>query len=230
MADLEVRKHAKEALNIMLEKDKGLFHKIKDFLLEIFIIVFAVSLSIWLHGLSEKHHKKEEVKEFLIDLKVDLASDKEKLIAYKEELKQTLDKEADKKIDSIKEPDGVDLKKLNDLESSVVIKMINRNTNSGNYEGFKSSGNINNINNKPIKVKILKYYEQDVKNVEKLEATYNKQMEKVTDMVLSNNSNGILGSNNFLLNTLKKSVIKEYDKLIMDIDSITIEINKEYHK
>jgi hypothetical protein len=41
--------------------------KIKEIAIEIFIIVFAITLSISLHSWSEKRHQQEEVKEFLLD-------------------------------------------------------------------------------------------------------------------------------------------------------------------
>jgi len=49
--------------------------KVKDILIEICIIVFAVSLSIWLHSWSEHRHEQKEVSEFLDGLKGDLNKD-----------------------------------------------------------------------------------------------------------------------------------------------------------
>src|SRR4051812_19152197 len=47
MAELEVVKHTKKVYKIWNSKEHSFWHKAKEFLIEIFIIVFAVSLSIW---------------------------------------------------------------------------------------------------------------------------------------------------------------------------------------
>jgi hypothetical protein len=39
------------------------------------IIIFAVTISIWFHNLSEHKHQQEEVKQFLEGLKSDLTRD-----------------------------------------------------------------------------------------------------------------------------------------------------------
>jgi hypothetical protein len=43
--------------------------------MEVAIIVFAVSLSIWLHGWAEERKDHREEREFLIGLKEDLQAD-----------------------------------------------------------------------------------------------------------------------------------------------------------
>ena len=75
MAEQEVIKHTKKVFNILGNKNSSFWHKLKDFVLEIFIIVFAISISIWFHNWSE--HKKEQktAKTFLIGLKGDIQAD-----------------------------------------------------------------------------------------------------------------------------------------------------------
>jgi hypothetical protein len=75
MADQEVIKHTKKIQKIWVDKEHSFGHKVKEFFLEIFIIVFAVSLSIWLHGWSEHRHEQQEVKTFLLGLKKDIRED-----------------------------------------------------------------------------------------------------------------------------------------------------------
>ena len=53
-------------------KEHSIWHKISEFLIEMCIIVFAVTISIWFHNLSEHRHQQEEVKQFLEGLKADL--------------------------------------------------------------------------------------------------------------------------------------------------------------
>lgn len=44
----------------------------REIALEISIIVFAVTLSFWLHGLGEHRHEQQQVKSFLLRLKRDI--------------------------------------------------------------------------------------------------------------------------------------------------------------
>jgi len=75
MAELEVAKHGKNVVHLMAKKEHALSHRLREIAVEIAIIVFAVSMSIWLHGLSEHHHQQQEVRSFLVGLKGDLEGD-----------------------------------------------------------------------------------------------------------------------------------------------------------
>lgn len=75
MAEQEVIKHVKAAVAISKDKTKKWQKKVGDILLEIGIIVFAVSLSIWLHNWSDSNKDREEEREFLAGLKGDLQAD-----------------------------------------------------------------------------------------------------------------------------------------------------------
>lgn len=228
MAELEVIKHTKKALKSFSQKDKDFWHKLKDFFLEIFIIVFAVSLSIWLHGWSEKKHKQEEVKEFLIDLKADLLIDRKKIIENKKNINFKYYKDLKIADSLIFSPSKNNVDSLN--KQTIVRIVINRNTNSGNYEGFKSSGNISYILNKPLKSKILEYYEQESKNVLENERIYNNQMEKVLDNGLKNTKSDYFSVNKTLLGIYKKIVNDDYDQMLKKNDILVKDINKEINK
>src|SRR4051812_34516056 len=75
MAEQEVIKHTKKIYKVWNSKEHSFWQKLKEFLLEVFIIVFAVSLSIWFHNRSEHANQQEDVKQFLLGLKSDLKSD-----------------------------------------------------------------------------------------------------------------------------------------------------------
>ncbi len=75
MAEQEVIKHVKEAVTISRDKTKKWQTKVLDILLEVGIIVFAVTLSIWLHNWSDSNKDREEERAFLVGLKGDLAAD-----------------------------------------------------------------------------------------------------------------------------------------------------------
>src|SRR4051812_33755737 len=75
MADQEIIKHTKKIYKVWNSPNHGVWHKIKEFFLEILIIVFAVTISIWFHNMSEKDHEHAEAKTFLVGLKGDLEKD-----------------------------------------------------------------------------------------------------------------------------------------------------------
>src|SRR5438445_1230805 len=75
MAEQEIIKHTKKVYRVWNSKQHTTWQKIKEFAVEIFIIVFAVTLSIWFHNWSEHRHEQKVVKEFLLGLKEDLQSD-----------------------------------------------------------------------------------------------------------------------------------------------------------
>ena len=79
MAEQEVIKHVKAAIEVSRDKTKKWQTKVLDILMEIGIIVFAVTLSIWLHNWSDSNKDREEEREFLAGLKGDLQADMEEM-------------------------------------------------------------------------------------------------------------------------------------------------------
>jgi len=71
----EIRKHFKKIYKGATKPGRSLVDRLKDILLEIFIIVFAVSVSIWLHNWAEHRHETKVAKEFLRGLRSDLNED-----------------------------------------------------------------------------------------------------------------------------------------------------------
>ena len=71
----ELTKHGLKLYKTMADRKHSYGEKFKEILIEIGIIVFAVSLSIWFHNWSEHHHEQKEVKEFLLGLRHDLSDD-----------------------------------------------------------------------------------------------------------------------------------------------------------
>jgi len=81
MAEEEmVMKHTKAAYEALKTPKMNWKHKLKEIMLEIVIIVFAVSISIWFHNWSERLKDRKEEKEFLTSLKKDLQDDKNEMI------------------------------------------------------------------------------------------------------------------------------------------------------
>lgn len=154
----EITKHAKKIYNSAKNPNHSLPEKIKDIIVEILIIVFAVSISIWLHNRSEQSHNLDDGIGFLTDLKGDLSKDSlsideaKKNITYNINLIQTND---------------------NIGKAITIMPMLN----SVNFEGFKSSGKIGYIENKDLRIAILSYYGRTYQSLQVRNNFHNQQLQ-----------------------------------------------------
>jgi hypothetical protein len=235
----EIQAHAKKAYNKWKDPGSSFWEKLKEIAMEVAIIVFAVSVSIWFHNMSEKRHQRHEVKEFLLGLKEDLTGDIKEMEADKESYAKQ--KAAYIYITSLKikeVPSKDSLSKYNaDLFTSSELL-----PNNGRFEGFKSSGKIGTIENKILQNDIMDVYQEDIpvlllntkyyiNNKQRLGEFVNKNLKRVTDST-SNFRNIIVtdeGRNicNFLSNT--DQITQRYDICINKMKKIIAEINKEYN-
>jgi len=78
MAEQEVIKHLKHAVDVARSR-RPWTDKLQEILLENVIIVFAVSLSIWLHNWAESRKDRDEERDFLLGLKQDLQADMQEM-------------------------------------------------------------------------------------------------------------------------------------------------------
>jgi Family of unknown function (DUF6090) len=179
----EVAKHTEKIYKTIKNKEHGAGEKIKEIAIEIGIIVFAVTLSIWLHGWSDHRQEQKETNEFLRGLKSDLAKDIREL----QENKATFSK-----VDS----DFQFLRRLNDshqidtasnqlITHYLDFSMSVTHANVGRYEGFKSSGKIGTIEDDSLKQEILEYYQQTIPGVGDIEGIANTFEQKLIDMEVS---------------------------------------------
>ncbi len=180
----EIIKHTKKIYKTAKEPKHSLGEKLKEISIEIFIIVFAVSLSIWLHGWSEHRHEQQEVKEFLEDLKVDLEKDVKDLekqnsyLAYTSEGCKFYGNLNQQKIDSLAKVNPIDRIKMN-------LNPIFKIRNTGNYEGFRSSGKIGLIKDRKLKTGILEYYQTTVPAKDDWQTYYNSLVFKLADELVA---------------------------------------------
>jgi uncharacterized pyridoxamine 5'-phosphate oxidase family protein len=147
----EILKHTEKIYKTAKNPQHSFREKFTEIVIEIFIIVFAVTLSIWLHGLSEHSHQKKEVREFLADTKDELENDLKSMQAKKAAL-DTVFANSVHILDSANEKNSAGKLSLN-------FSLTTFKANDGNYQGFKSSGRIGFIENKELKKEILAYYE-----------------------------------------------------------------------
>jgi len=230
MADQEVIKHTKKVYKIWNSKEHNFLHKLKEFVLEIFIIVFAVSLSIWLHSWSEHGHQQKEVKEFLTDLKQDLLQDIQNMTEQENATKNAISN-----FDTLRKLTSSQIDSLENLKATIKLELFptNRKTNSGNYEGFKSSGNIGFIETKKLKSQILNYYQQDILALEELENIYNKQLFRLQELAASKKDKKEMYLDHTVKSTLLyltqygKNRVEGYEALTLEAKAIIKEIDKE---
>lgn len=183
MAEQEIINHTKKAYKVWNSKQHSFWHKLKEFMLEILIIVFAVTVSIWLHNWSEHHHEQQQVKDFLVDVREDLQKDIETMKRVRGNLNTAVE-------------DFVELQNLTParidsfagVHQSIQLNTdrIFREAYQANYEGFKSSGKIALIENKTLKKELLEYNQETLQNLKEQETAYNEQMVKTTDYATEN--------------------------------------------
>jgi len=206
MAENEIRKHTKKAF-VIFKSNMNFKNKLKEMLLEIIIIVFAVSVSIWFHNWSERIHERGEEKEFLVGLKKDLQSDIENMTHSKEFYVHTLwgikyflnvGKGAALQKDSIAKYSGVFFGST-DLDPHI-----------GRYEGLKSSGKFKIIRNKELLNNVIDFHETIVQRIQNLNEKYYHHSEKLEAIVAQNLE---LSENGTISNT--ESVVKRNDIRIL---------------
>lgn len=179
----EVQKHTQKIYKAVKNSEHTLGDKVKEIIVEICIIVFAVTLSIWLHSWSEHRHQQEEVSVFLGNLKNDLKDDIKKLDNGKEEYqKSNIDYE---KILALTSLQLDSIYKSKDIVHFPVFSHGNI-MNVGNFEGFKSSGKIGYIEDEKLKQKILSYYQLSVPAVNEVDKIYDNFLFKCFDKMIEN--------------------------------------------
>jgi len=227
----EIAKHTKRIYKAVKNTKQSFAEKLKEVAVEVLIIVFAVTLSIGLHGWYEHREQQKEVKEFLADLKDDLNKDIENLTGETAKLNSAIEG-----FNSLQNITDHVIDSFNQAKTTIQINtnQIIRTSYQGDYEGFKSSGKISLIENKKLKKLILEYNQEATVTLLELEKSYNQLMVKTTDYAIDNISKSdkeILLSSRFKVllrlnlqfadniqksykgaTALAKQIIKEIDK------------------
>jgi hypothetical protein len=238
MAEQEVVKHTKKLFSIWGGKEHGFWHKVREFLLEIIIIVFAVTLSIWLHGRSEHKHQQEDVKQFLVGLKSDLNNDVNEMELDK---KSFLDqKAAFQYVTSIKFNEQLNSDSLKKYYR-FIFNTTGLHPNNGRFEGFKSSGKIGAIENKELQNDIMDLYQENIVSLLVSTDGYKSTKKMLFDYVIKNGKR-LRDTTSNLTTVLAQDeaqniciglrspdeVLARYTICIDKMKKIIAEINKEY--
>lgn len=170
MAEDEIRKHAKAAYKVWNNPHTSLKHKIKEVALEIAIIVFAVTLSIWLHNWSEGLHDRHEEKEFLLGLKQDLQKDTAEMGSDMRTYIRLINGYRYFRHVGNGEPlnaDSLNAYHFSLYNTTQLIPNISR------FEGLKGAGKLNIIENKELLNHMLDLYQEDIPYLQFLNESFN---------------------------------------------------------
>lgn len=169
MAEQEVIKHAKKGFSVWNNSAHSFWHKMKEFITEILIIVFAISLSIWFHNWSEHKNEQAQVKTFLLGLRKDISSD----INDAKELKHYFlhFDTTYKYLSSLqrnKRPDKDSLKQmLPEVRYNIYLR-----PHKSRFTGFLSAGKIMTIEEDSLALQILDYYQEVLPSVTSSESAW----------------------------------------------------------
>jgi hypothetical protein len=237
MAEQEVIKHTKKIYKIWNSKEHSAWQKVKEFSVEVFIIVFAVSVSIWFHNKSEHAREQTEVKHFLLGLKSDLTND---LKEMKSDRESYINQKATfTYIISVKAQESFQSDSVNKYKQ-FVFNTTALNPNNGRFEGFKSSGKIATIENEMLQNDIMDFYQENIVSLLNSTNSYISFKKRLLDFVFVNgkkladstNMAAVLrkdeAQNICLVLSAPDEVINRYDKCINKATKIISEIDKEY--
>jgi hypothetical protein len=155
MSEEKVIQHTKKAVKTLGDKNKKIAERIKDFLYEIFIIVIAVSLTLWLHNWNDHLNERKIEKDFLIGIREDLINTANRLDSDMVHYQHTLDYY--NTIWSQISENRVD-KKFMDDNSGNLTNMVGFAFNNSRFESFKSSGYLRLIENQKLLQDITKMF------------------------------------------------------------------------
>lgn len=232
----ELIKHAKKVHKEYKNPKHTFGEKTKEVFVEICIIVFAVSLSIWLHSWSEHRHQQEEVSVFLGNLKNDLKNDIKNIDKEREAYEI-----ANKGYQEILDLTTFQLDSIYKSNNKVDFPVHSQapKISIANFEGFKSSGKIGYIEDEKLKQKILNYYQMVVPVINEVDKIYNDYLFKCFDKMIENAdmsevklySDAKFKKTIYFLITIGKNNIRVYDKNTKpEANALIKEIEKAMNK
>ena len=208
----EIMKHTKKSYAILRSKENNWKHKLGEIVIEILIIVFAVSVSIWLHNWSQKRHDEKEEKEFFIGLKEDLEVDITNMtncnVFYENTLKGI---RYFLEIGNGMTPNQDSINKY----SGIFFNSIELDPHIGRYEGLKSSGKFEIIENKELLNNIITLHESIIQRIQELNEKYYRHNE-ILESVISQNTK--LEKNGQIANTSEVTNRSDF-KILLNINS-----------
>jgi len=185
MAEDEIiKKHTKAVYKSWRDPEKSWKQKLKDILLEILIIVFAVTISIWFHNWSESINDRKAEKEFLKGLKYDIQADLKEMTGDREGLRTQL-----AGIHYFDRAAGGEklLKDSLSKYSWVFFAQTQINPRIGRFEALKGSGKLDIIENKNLQYNIIDLYQKNFPQIFRLNQFTNTLMADKVDAFIGDN-------------------------------------------
>jgi hypothetical protein len=175
MAEQEIANHSKKVIHLLGSREHGLLHTLRELALEIVTIVFAVSISIWFHGLSEHREEQKQVRSFLVGLKHDLERD----VAQIKQISDS-DRAADANYAYLAALDAHAAPEPEKFEAAVQLADANFFfiPERSRFDGFKSSGKLGNIENEALLNRILLLYQSTFAQIQSSERGWSARQEK----------------------------------------------------
>jgi len=180
MAEDEIRKHANNAIRIMKDKEAGWWHKLKDIFIEVLIIVFAVTVSIWFHNWSDKMQEQKEEKVFLTGFRKDLYGDIDNIQSSLGFYKNSF-----KGIQYFGEVGAGDTLSNDSLKkyASIFFSSTELGAHTSRYEALKTSGKLSIIENPELLNNIIDLNESTLSRINLLDDLYLKYIGKTSDYI-----------------------------------------------
>jgi len=212
--------------------------KAKEILIEVLIIVFAVTFAAMIERTREHYKEKSEARDFVLVLKGDLANEINQMEDSKSAMNTTR-----KNYTMVKQLKTADIDSLEKkhLEKKFNIAAFNTHIINGRYDGFKSSGKIQTIENDSLRNDILKFYQEDVPYVDFTENSFNDNQKRLSDLLIgSSDSNSDKPIDLFRVLTSSRAklilqlslgygnaVTASYDQAIAQAKKVEAEIDEE---
>lgn len=183
MEEQEKNKTKKKVRKIQNNNENTVWSKLKKFTIEIFIIVFSVSLSIWFHSWNEYRTAQKQVKVFLLGLKTDIQEDIDEvnnLISIYENYSTRYQYLSNLSVAKTLKNDT-----LSDAMSSIFSNAYLR-PNISRYTGFTMSGKLLNIEDEQLTQDILNFYQELIPKIKSSENGYTETHAKFVTYLFEN--------------------------------------------
>jgi hypothetical protein len=234
----EITGHSRKVYKIWKNPAISFWSKFREIGIEVLIIVFAVSLAAYLERKREHSSEQKEVKAFLSGLKTDLLRDIEEM---KQDKKTYLRYQAACSYFAGIKPGEHVSKDSIDKYYGTLLNTTGLLVNDGRYQGFKSSGKINTIENGELQNDILDLYQEDIPALLASSNYYSAIKQILLNYLLENIKRNPDGSNNIatVLTTEKayntisllaytQNILHTYDIVIDKSRKIIETIDHEY--
>jgi hypothetical protein len=215
MSSLEVLKHARNVFSIIKGKTLKSKHKIAEIGIEIAIIVFAISLSLYLERWREEKDDHHTETRFLEGLRADLGTDLKELQL------------SSARCNAMKQAAGYFLRpaaKINWSADSInhyayaLFHNVYFFPNSNRYESLKSTGKLGVIADQGLQENIIDLYQTKIPDLQEQVNFFNDFMNgSVRNYLIQNfkrdSNNNVLFDKSFFISTQTKNILSFYGDL-----------------